>query len=109
MTKHTAPIWQKSPFKDDLSFELQLPSGKPVEPLDNRIVGPLNHADIIRLLFSQARPMQWDSAVDNMCMIRSSDPMPLPFGGGYRPFFVIVEDDKSKRWTTWESHALEEE
>jgi hypothetical protein len=79
---------------DDYSFELRLPGGTPTKPLDKRLAGPLNHADVIQLLFSQSGEMSWEIAVEKMREIRSSSPVPSPFGGGYRPFFVIVADEK---------------
>jgi hypothetical protein len=81
--------------EDDYLFELRLPEGSPIQQLDQRLAGPLDHTDVVQLLLSQGRQMSWEIAVEKMREMRSSSLVPSPFGGGYRPFFVVVPGEES--------------
>lgn len=78
--------------QEDYTFGLLVGNGTPTTMLCPQLRGPLRPLDTVDLLVSHSRAMRWDEAAAAMRTIRSSSPVPMHFGGGYRPFFVAVSD-----------------
>lgn len=78
------------PMSDDGAHShVELPHG---------VVGPLTGTHVVEAVDSQCRDLCWEEALDSMRHVKIAGGHQHPiFGGGYRPFFLVMAQDNDSR------------
>lgn len=75
----------------DSEFLLPISEQSPMPTLRDGISGPLTPTEIVEIAESQCRELHWMEAAEGMrCVKRPEGRYTGPFGGGYRPFFLVM-------------------
>jgi hypothetical protein len=75
----------------DCEFLLPVSEQSPMPTLQHGISGALTPAGIVEIAESQCRELHWMEAAEGMRSVKSPEGMHAgPFGGGYRPFFLVI-------------------
>jgi hypothetical protein len=75
----------------DSEFLLPVSEQPPMLALQEGISGPLTSAQIVEIAESECSELHWMEAAEGMRFVKSPEGIyARPFGGGYRPFFLVM-------------------
>lgn len=87
-------ITSQSELNVDREFRLSLEGEVQNGSLPTGIAGPLSKTEIVEVVESQCRELDWLSVLDAMRHLKSAGRTRHPiFSCGYRPFFMVITDD----------------
>lgn len=94
-------VTSTSDWSDDREFRLSLTCELLVPEPPEGVAGPLNQTQLLQIVESQCEQVDWMFALNAMRYVKSAGGMQHPiFGGGYRPFFLLMVADQGDTSTT---------